>query len=151
MTATVLCHLFGGQLRDLVSPQAVCVLPEYVLYENQVCIQGANDILHTDAEGQFFLYTVVPTDRYPEDAYEVGSIMVDPVFVDEDHFLIAADAVESEMRFLVRADKPFSIGDRVTIADKGTWQMMNIHIEEMISAYFKTHMMDYVTNHDFYD
>ena len=120
MTATVLCHLFGGQLRALVSPQAVCVLPEYVLYENQVCIQGTNDILHTDAEGQFFLYTVVPTDRYPEDAYEVGSIVVDPIFVDEDHFLIAADAVESEMRFLVQANKPFSIGDRVTIADKGT-------------------------------
>ncbi len=118
VTAVVLCHLFGGALRDLASPQAVCVKPEYVLHENRIYISCASELLHAGEGGQYFIDTVIPTERYPEDAYEVCRLAVTPVFLNDEAVLVDARVIAPEMRLIVSADRPVADGDRITIAEE---------------------------------
>ena len=118
VTAVVLCHLFGGALRDLASSQAVCVKPEYVLHENRIYISCAPELLHAGEGGQYFIDTVIPTDRDPEDAYEVRRLAVMPVFLNDRTFLVDAQVIAPEMRLIVTADRPISDGDRVTVSEE---------------------------------
>lgn len=74
LASVILCTVLGEEIRDAFSPTVEFAYPEYAVIssgdQHAYPSFSASAVL-CDGDGQNYVFAVIPTNEYPEDAYKV--------------------------------------------------------------------------------
>lgn len=70
LSSVLICSVFGKELRDVLSPTVEIMYPVYAVYApGESAYLSFSEEAVLSAGKQEYVYTIVSTDEYPEDAY----------------------------------------------------------------------------------
>lgn len=67
---TAVCLAFGPDIRDELSPEVICVFPEYISVGKQLLLSLPAETVRYDEAGTAYVMTAVVSEKYPERCYE---------------------------------------------------------------------------------
>ena len=74
LASVLIFTAFGGEIRDALSPTVRYVSLSYAKFDStdtRAYPSFPSEAVHTDETGSDYVWVIMPTDEYPEDAYAV--------------------------------------------------------------------------------
>ena len=74
LVSVLIFTAFGGEIRDALSPTVRYVSLSYAKFDStdtRAYPSFPSEAVHTDETGSDYVWVIMPTDEYPEDAYAV--------------------------------------------------------------------------------
>ncbi len=117
LASVAVCSLFGGAIRDALSPTVAYRYPEYAKYDSEdtkAYPTFPKQAVLTDENGQKYVYTIVPANEYPEEAFKVMRNNIEVVYTGNAMvYAVFSDDIQGAV--VVDWDTPLSDGQRVKV------------------------------------